>query len=56
MTDQYALEKTWVFSFDLKEENEDREKKRVPDHRSDVLKESLPQRVLPIRGTRKIVK
>ena len=40
-TDQYAEEK--VFSFDLKEESEDEGRKRVPDHRSDVLKGSLPQ-------------
>ena len=36
MTDQYAEEKRWVFSFDLEEESEgecltEREK-RVPDH------------------------
>ena len=46
MTAQYAEEKRWVFSFDLKEEwrwMPDRERKRVPDQRSDVLKGSLPQ-------------
>ena len=43
-TDQHAVEKRWVFSFDLKEESEDErltERKRVPDDRSDVLKGSL---------------
>ena len=44
-TDQHAEEKRWVSSFDLKKESEDkclteREGKRVPDHRSDVLKGS----------------
>ena len=46
-TDQYAKEKRRVFSFDLTEEREDKclteRGKRVPDHRSDVLKRSLPQ-------------
>ena len=35
-----------VFRFDLKEENEEDcliVRKRVPDHRSDVVKGSLPQ-------------
>ena len=39
-TDQYADEKRWDFSFDLKEGSEDecqRERERVPD-RSDELK------------------
>ena len=32
ITDQYAEEKRWVFSLDLKEESEDdTERKRVPD-------------------------
>ena len=42
-TDQHVVEKRWVFSFDLKEENKDEcptERKRVPHHRSDVLKGS----------------
>ena len=47
MTDQYAEEKRWVFSFDLKEESEDkmpdRDRKGVPEYRSNVLKGSLPQ-------------
>jgi len=44
--DQYAEEKRWVFSFDLKKGSEDEcltERKGVPEHRSDVLKGSLPQ-------------
>ena len=43
--DQYAEEKRWVFSFDLKDWRRmpNRERKRVPDHRSDVLKGPLPQ-------------
>ena len=50
MTDQYAVEKRWVSSFDLKEESEDkyqtetvRAQKRVQDHRHNVLNGSLPQ-------------
>jgi len=45
-TDQYAREKRWVFSFDLKEESEDEcltDRGRVSEHGSDVLKESLSQ-------------
>ena len=41
MTDQYAGEKRWVFSFDSNEETEETyptERKRVPDERSEVLK------------------
>ena len=34
---EYAIEKRWVFSLDL------RERKRVPDHRSDILTGSLSQ-------------
>ena len=30
-TDQYAEEKRWVFSFDLKEENEDEVPSEYPD-------------------------
>ena len=46
-TNHYAKEKSWVFSFDLREESEEkcpkeRERKRVPDPRSDELKGSLP--------------
>ena len=33
---------TWASRLDLKEESED-ERKRVPDHKSDVFKGSLPQ-------------
>ena len=43
MANQYAEEKRCFFSFDLKEESEDEGRKRVPDHRSDVLKGFLPQ-------------
>ena len=47
MTDQYSDEKRCVFSFDLKEESENEcltvRRKRVPDHRSYVLKGFLPQ-------------
>ena len=32
----------------------DRERKRVPDHRSDVLKNLSPRVLLPVLGTRKI--
>ena len=42
---QITMQKWWVFSFDLKEESEDEcltEGGKVPDHRSDVLKGSLP--------------
>ena len=42
-TAQYAEEQRWVFSSDLKEESEDESLTRVPDHRSDVLKGSLPE-------------
>ena len=41
------------FSFDLKEES-DRQRKRVPDHRSDVLKGSLPRVLLLILRKRNI--
>ena len=42
ITDQYAEEKRWVFSFDLREcrQMPDRDRKRVPDHRSNVLRGS----------------
>ena len=42
ITDQYAEEKKWVFSFDLREcrQMPDRDRKRVPDHRSNVLRGS----------------
>ena len=45
MIDQYAEEKRWVFSFDLSEWRRmpDWKRKWVPDHRSNVLKELLPQ-------------
>ena len=53
MTDQYAEEKRWVFSFDLREWRwmPYRDRKRVPDHRSDESKGSLPRVLLPILGT-----
>ena len=43
--DQYAEEKRWVFSSDLRDwrQSSDRERKRVPGHRSNVLKGSAPQ-------------
>ena len=48
-TNQYAEEKRWVLSFDLKEESEEdclTEGGRVPGHRSDVFKGSLGRIVI----------
>ena len=44
-TDQYAEQKRWIFSFDLREWRQmpDRERKGIPEHRSNVLKGSLTQ-------------
>ena len=45
MTDQYAEEKRWVFSFELKKRVKMNawQREGVPEHRSNVLKGSLPQ-------------
>ena len=53
-TEQYAEENRWVFTFDFKKEKEkkrrkkesedewpNRERKRVPDHRSGAVKGSI---------------
>ena len=42
-TARFAEENRRVFSFDLKEKNEDGERKRIPDHSPNVLKGSLPR-------------
>ena len=51
-TDEYAEEKRWVFSFDLKEDSEDKflRERESPMYSKDLF----PRVLLPILGTRNI--